>query len=332
MTVMQTGTQPADSADVICVGLIVADLVCAPIRKFPAEGGLITTEGIELTIGGCAANVSTDLAKVDVSVALVGCVGNDPLGRNVLAELRSNGVNCDAVRESETAQTATTMVVNIQGQDRRFIHAVGANTELSGAEVSDALLENARVLYVGGFGLNPELSGDNVRALFERAQQRSVTTILDVVLDDVEACRTMLKQALPATEIVLPNQDEARLLTDLTDPDRQADCFLNWGASAVVVTQGAEGALYRDQHGNRYSQPAFPVDQVDGTGGGDAFASGYIYALLQGASPARCLVYGSAMGASCVRRAGATTGVFRRDELEQFVSGSHGSGVDLGTA
>ena len=62
------------------------------------------------------------------------------------------------------------------------------------------------------------------------------------------------------------------------------------------------------------------VDYVDGTGGGDAFAAGYIYGLLNDANAEQCLRFGSALGASSVRTRGATTGVFSRDELEAFVS------------
>ena len=59
---------------------------------------------------------------------------------------------------------------------------------------------------------------------------------------------------------------------------------------------------------------------IDGTGAGDAFAAGYISGLVDGLSPERCLEAASALGASCVRRAGATTGVFTRPELDEFLA------------
>jgi len=313
------GEKPA-ACDVICVGLIVADHVCAPIRKFPAPGGLITTPKLHLTIGGCAANVSTDLAKVGASVALVGCIGKDPFGEFVLSELRSNGVNCDHVRKSIHSQTAATMVVNVQNEDRRFIHAVGANTELTGQEVSNSLLEQAKVLYVGGFGLNPALSGENIAELFAKAHQQGVMTLLDVVLDDVSECVRMLEVALPQTDLFLPNSDEARLLTGISEPSAQAEAFIKMGAKAVVITSGPNGALFAGEDSPAIRIPSYNVQQVDGTGGGDAFVSGYIYGLIQGSSPTQCLTYGSAMGASCVQHPGATTGVFNAIELQTFVS------------
>ncbi|MEW4487684.1 carbohydrate kinase family protein [Thalassoglobus sp. JC818] len=315
------------SCDVVCLGLIVADHVCAPIRKIPAPGGLITTPELRLTIGGCAANASTDMARLGLSVELVGCVGEDPFGNFVIEELCSSGVNCDHVKRLASHATAATMVINVQGEDRRFIHAVGANTQLTGNEVSTDLLTGAKALVVGGFGLNSSLSGENVRDLFSRARQSSVVTVLDVVLDDVDMCRTMLKDALPETDYFLPNSDEARLLTGTPDIQEQARILLYWGARAVVITQGAGGVVLADQTGAVTEVPAFSVNQVDGTGGGDAFVSGFVYALLNGHPPQMCLRYGAAMGASCVQHSGATTGVFNAQQLEDFISSQNEGGA-----
>ena len=306
--------------DVVCLGLIVADQVCAPIRKIPAPGGLITSPSLQLAIGGCAANASTDLATLGLSVALVGCLGNDPLGEFVLRELQANGVNCDHVCISESQQTAATMVINVEHEDRRFIHAVGANTELTGQEVADELLSRSKVIAVGGFGLNPQLSGSNVRTLFSRAKELGVATVLDVVLDDVQLCRNMLQEALPVTDFFLPNCDEARLLTNATSPEEQITSFHDQGAETVIITAGSQGCTLGTSGQETFHLPAFEVEQIDGTGGGDAFLSGFLYGLLRQHSLRECLIYGSAMGASCVKHAGATTGVFNAEQLENFVA------------
>ena len=306
--------------DVMCVGLIVADHVCAPIREFPPPGCLITTEKLHLTIGGCSANASTDLARLGLSVALSGYLGNDPMGDFVLDQLQQNGVNCESLQRSEKSQTSTTMVINVANEDRRFIHAVGANTELTGLEVPDEVLQQVRTIAVGGIGLNPQLSGKNVRDLFERAHRFGVTTLLDVVLDDVQLCQQMLVDALPATDIFLPNSDEARLLTGSRDVGGQIQHFLDQGAANVVITDGAQGATLGRPNLPLLRQPAFRVKQVDGTGGGDAFLSGFLYGLLKNCTDEECLLYGAAMGASCVQHPGATTGVFNAEELEAFVA------------
>jgi sugar/nucleoside kinase (ribokinase family) len=71
--------------------------------------------------------------------------------------------------------------------------------------------------------------------------------------------------------------------------------------------------------GARFGAGRFQVDQIDGTGSGDAFAAGYIHGLLEGEDVVGCVRIGSALGASCVRATGATTGVFNAGELADFL-------------
>ncbi len=305
--------------DVLCAGLIVADHVSAPIPALPAAGSLVKTDRLEVTIGGCGANTAVDLAKLGVDVGLAGLVGDDVLGRYCLQFLREQGVGCELVGVSETSQTSATLIVNVKGEDRRFIHAVGANADFTGTEIPAAAIENAKVVAVGGFGLNPALSGANVRTLFRQARRGGAATVLDVVIGDVAPVPGMLREALPETDLFLPNHDEACLLTGCTDPWEQADQFRTLGARTVVITSGRNGAFAVSDAG-RIHCPSFEIEQVDGTGSGDAFVAGLIFGLLQQADLRECLRIGAALGASCVRSVGATTGVFSRSELNDFLA------------
>lgn len=309
---------PRMSLDVLCVGLIVADHVCAPITHFPPAGSLITTDRLELTIGGSAANAAVDMARLGLRVSICARVGDDVLGRFVAESLQQQGVGCEALTFSRTAQTSGTLVVNVAGEDRRFIHAVGANAELTGREVPPELLRDCRAVCVGGFGLNPALSGENVAALFRAAHAAGAVTLLDVVIGNPAALTPMLSAVLPETDVFLPNVDEARLICGESDPLRQAAWFRDRGAHTVVITRGSAGAVLVSP-AETLVAAAYPTHCLDGTGGGDAFVAGYVYGLLRSAAPRDCLAYGSALGMSCVRAMGATTGVFHRDELEAFV-------------
>ncbi len=306
--------------DVLCAGLVVADFVGAPVAALPASGGIVTTPRIELTIGGSAANVAVDVAKLDLRVGIAARIGDDWLGQFVRDSLQRERVQCDHLEVASTAQTASTLIVNVQGEDRRFIHAVGANAEFTGESLTHEVLRECRILCVGGFGLNPKLSGANVRRAFRSARELGVVTVLDVVISDTPSAWEMLQEVLPETDLFLPNQDEGRLVLGIDDPREQARRFSAAGAKTVIVTRGSQGSILFDGH-QMWEAAAFPVEQVDGTGGGDAFVAGYVYGLLKSASPIECLAYGAAMGASCVRAAGATPSVFRREELEEYVRG-----------
>ena len=305
--------------DCLCAGIVVADFVCAPVTHVPAAGGLVMTGAISTAIGGCASNVAMDLAKIGRRAAVVGLVGTDMPGRFVRDELAAGGVDTTYLAETSAAQTSATLVINVHGEDRRFIHTFGANAEFDGQEITSALVRQARMLYLGGFFLMPRLSAERVVEMFRCAREAHVPTVLDVVIPDPRNCREQLDKVLPWTDVFLPNVDEARLLTGLADPLEQARLFRDAGAETVVITCGGDGAVLAGKSGTLQSG-RFPVEFVDGTGSGDAFAAGYIAGLLDGCTPEKCLELGSALGASCVRRAGATTGVFTRSELDEFLA------------
>src|SRR5436305_9405941 len=99
--------------DVLCAGIVVADHVSSPIDHLPAAGELVMAERLLLTIGGCAANVAVDLAKMEVDASVVGRVGSDALGRVVTDMLRGARVDTASMQVSAGADTSQTLIVNV---------------------------------------------------------------------------------------------------------------------------------------------------------------------------------------------------------------------------
>ncbi len=305
--------------DCLCAGIIVADHVCAPVERLPQAGELVLSDRLDLTLGGCASNVAVDLARLELNVGIVGRVGDDIFGRFVREVLQDAGVHCEGLSVSETAETSGTLVVNTQGADRRFIHSIGANGELTGREVTAADIDRTRLLYLGGYCLIDSLQPQTVADLFATARQSGVITVLDVVLSGPGEYWDRLNPVLPWTSVFVPNADEARLLTGLDDPVDQATALHTAGAERVIVTCGGDGLIVVDAD-QRLRVEAYAVEAVDSTGGGDAFVAGYVLGLLDQQDVASCLRYGSAMGAHCVRQIGATSGAPTADQLRKFVA------------
>ncbi len=308
------------SLDCLCAGIIVADSVCQPIARMPPPGTLARTERVEFTIGGCAANVAVDMARLGLAVGISGRVGDDVFGREVRDRLVASSVDCAGLVLSQTAPSSTTFVLNVRGEDRRFIHCVGANAEYDGMQLSEQEIGSSKVLYVGGFGLLEAMTPERVVRMFRLAREFKTTTILDVVLpDEGDHLLQWIQEVLPWTDYFFPNNDEsAQVLGGEMNPQKQAERFRELGAKTVVITCGSQGSLLASPT-HRLKSGVFPVEPVDATGTGDAFVSGFVFALLSGATPETCLRMGTAMGASCVRSMGATTGVFNEEELHQFI-------------
>lgn len=304
---------------VVCAGIVVADHLCTPIERMPAPGELMTADDLVLNIGGCASNAAMDLARLGVRSAICGKVGDDAFGRFVSETLAEHGVDVRTLRVDRERATSQTLVINVRGEDRRYIHSFGANRGFTVEDLDDALISPPRVLYLGGYLVMPGLDPVAVAERFARARRAGTITVLDVVTPGPGDHLDRLRPILPETDVFLPNADEAALILDEDDPLRQALRFRDLGARRVVVTRGERGAVAVSD-GLRARLGSYPVTCVDGSGGGDAFDAGYIAGLIDGLDELDCLRLASAAGASCVRAVGTTAGVFTREEADAFIA------------
>lgn len=304
--------------EVLCAGIIVADHLCTPIDHVPAAGELVLAESMLLTSGGCAANTAVDLAKMGIRSSVIGRVGDDLFGNIVRQMLTRDGVDTTGIINTPGADTSQTLIVVVQGEDRRFVHTFGANAWLTAEDIPVDRLNGIKVLYVGGYLLMPSLEQNGLIQLFKKAQAAGVKTVLDVGIPGVGEYLSRLNELLPHVDVFLPNNDEAQIMLGESDPCQQALRFHEMGAKAVVITCGEDGA-YLVNENERLESGIFRMNYVDGSGSGDAFDAGFIVGMLRGLDARGCLTMASALGASCVRSVGTTPGVFTVQECDAFL-------------
>jgi sugar/nucleoside kinase (ribokinase family) len=299
--------------------MVVVDHVAPPIARLPRAGELVPVDQLIFNIGGGAANTAVDLTTLGASVAICARVGDDILGRFATETLVSHGVDVKALKVGSQQATSQTLILNVRGEDRRFIHSTGANLDFTSSDLDGSLSLPPRVLHIGYFLILPELDAAGLAERFALARKSSTITLLDVATPGPGNYLEPLRTVLPHTDIFVPNTDEAALILGEEDPIRQAMTFRDMGAKRVVITLGEKGVIsVSDDH--RVKLGAYPVEFVDGSGGGDAFNAGYIIGLLEGLSELDCLKLASAVGASCVRGIGTTAGVFTRAEAADFLN------------
>lgn len=307
--------------EVLCLGILVADIFASPVQALPAPGQLGLTERFLFGAGGCASNTAACLSRLGKSVKVLGKVGSDAFGDLVIEDLKRLGTDAAHVARSLTQPTSGTVILNVTGEDRRYLHCIGANADFSFADVDCAVMDGARALYVGGFMAMPRFGTEDLTQLFREAKRRSLTTILDVVMPaGLSVSREHVSKMLALTDLFLPNDDEAYVMTGIREPQAQAEYFSQINPDCcVVVTQGKRGALAR--HKDEVIQVGtFSMKSIDESGAGDAFAAGFITGILEGWSLEETLCFASAVGASCTRALGCIDGVFRFEEAVAFVS------------
>jgi sugar/nucleoside kinase (ribokinase family) len=253
-------------------------------------------------------------------------VGEDIFGRFATETLVAHGVDVRALRRDHHSETSQTLILNVRGEDRRFIHSLGANRAFRSEDLDSILAPPPRILHIGYFLILPELDAEGLASRFARARQAGTMTVLDVATPGPGHYLEPLRTVLPHTDVFVPNTDEAALILGEESPARQARIFREMGARRVVITCGDRGLISMSAE-HCYKLGVYPVDFIDGSGGGDAFNAGYIVGLLENRPELECLKLASALGASCVRAVGTTAGVFTRTEAETFL-GAHEISVE----
>jgi sugar/nucleoside kinase (ribokinase family) len=310
----------SQTSQVVCAGILVADIFVPPLPRLPQAGELQATDDFLIDSGGCAANTATSLVKLGVPTTVIGKVGADNFGDFIENDLRGKGVNTAGIVRSTAFGTSKTVILPVIGEDRRYIHTFGANADFSGTDLNRELIAGAKFFYLGGYLVLPGLQPQDLSETLQFARQQGAQTMLDVVVpaDSGDSRFKTLEMALPYVDIFTPNDGEAHTLTGETDPERQAKRLLDAGCGTVVITMGEHGSLLMNKS-EMLHLPSFPVKVVDGSGAGDAFAAGFIVGLLEGWSMIETLRFASAVGGSACTRLGCTPGVFTRPEALAYL-------------
>ena len=303
--------------DVVCLGILVADVIARPVNALPPRGELAVVEEISLRGGGCAHSTASGLARLGARAAVAGKVGVDPLGSHLVGLLDERGVDRRGVLRDATWPTSTTVVVVSTDGERTFLHLPGANAHLRTEELDRDLLFAGRVLHVGGALVMPELDGEPTAALLAEARQRGILTSLDTAFDASGRWERLLP-CLPHLDLVTPSLTEARAVSGERDPVAVAAWFLTRGVTEVALTMGEAGCFVASE--NVAEQiTAIPVRAVDGTGSGDAFAAGLLYGRLAGWPLVQAARFANAVGALSTTAVGAVEGLLDVEGTRAFV-------------
>ena len=288
---------------VIVIGDLMTDVVAwasGPLAHASDTPSQITTHP-----GGGGANVAARLAALGVPTRLVARVGNDPAGRAAVADLRAGGVEMSVAVDPVRATGTVVVIVEPTGE-RTMLPDRGANATLSPADLPVEELRAGTHLHLSGYTLlDPGSRAAGLVAL-EHAREAGLSVSVDPAsAAPIEAtgARAFLDWVASA-DVLLPNLEEAVVLTGAREPEAAAWALARGGRD-VVITLGADGALWSDgEHVVRAAAAEAPAP-VDSTGAGDAFTAGWLAARLTGAEPAEALAAANALAASTLREAGA---------------------------
>ncbi|MEU7136783.1 sugar kinase [Streptomyces sp. NPDC046261] len=286
------------SGALLVVGDVVTDVVAR--HRTPLAPMTDTAARITTLPGGAGANVACWAAHWGTrDVRILARVGADAAEGHERA-LRTAGVRPHLVIDAEVPTGTVISLVGADGE-RTFLTDSGAVLRLSAADWSDELLAGVGHLHVSGYLFFADASRALARLAFEAARARSVPVSVDPASAGFIAGFGVGRflAAVEGADVLLPNHDEAALLSGLAEP-AEAAAELSRRFPLVVSTQGPRGALVASSGAVVAKVPAEPAAAVDTTGAGDAFTGAFLSARLAGGGPATAARQGCLAGAEAV--------------------------------
>jgi ribokinase len=300
---------------VIVFGSINMDLVTKTPR-LPIAGE--TLQGYEFftVAGGKGANQAVAAARLGVSTHMVGRLGDDDFGCQLLASLQGAGVRTDRVLVDRATNSGVAVITVDDAGENNIIIVAGANGHVNRQDVeyfTDLLPEAAALL------LQFEVPMPAVLAAAQTARQAGVL----VILDPAPARADIPPELYPLVDIITPNEIEASQLVGFPVDGQEAAAkasaeLRQRGAGTALVKLGDRG-VFCDAGEETFFVPAFPVRAVDTVAAGDAFNGGLAAALAEGLPLRDAVVWGAAAGAICATKAGAQPSLPDRETLDAFL-------------
>jgi ribokinase len=300
---------------VCVVGSCNMDLT-AVVPRLPGVGETLPATAFLSGGGGKGANQAVMAARLGASVALVGKVGADLYGEQILRNLAKEDINTANVTTDHEHPSGLALIL-VDGEGRNCIVVVpGANAALTAEDVHRAAPEiGAAAVLLCQHEVPPEATVEALRI----ARSHGVKTILNPA-----PARPLKEEVLSMVDVLVPNEPELTQLTaspvrDRKETEAAARQLLRAGVGAVVVTRGERGCLVLDGKGV-VELSGVAVTARDTSGAGDAFVATLGVALADGLPLVEAARRANVVAALSVTRPGTQGSFPRADEVDAFLA------------
>jgi sugar/nucleoside kinase (ribokinase family) len=299
-------SQPASDRPICVIGNLNIDLIIRNVPALPAWGQEVIGSDRMQASSGQAGYLAFALSRLGVPTTLIGNVGDDLYGRQIVEELADFGVDLTGVEATPGGRTGVSVAIVRSDGERAFVSDLGCLADFSDALVARhwQLVNDAAIVCLVGLFCLSRLTLPAAAQQLARARQAGKTTMLDTGWDPANwPAQTVaqMRDLLAQVSLFMPNWDEARALTAADTVEQAARILHDWGPETVVIKCGERGSYALAGSQEVWSPPRAVLVQ-DAVGAGDVFNAGFLCAFRQGWPLDACLALGNSAASLYISR------------------------------
>lgn len=286
----------------ICVvGSINMDFLTIT-TSIPTMGETVKGHDFQMSPGGKGANQAVSASKLGADVSMIGLVGDDIFGEELLQNFLSQGVNIDGVSKIKDVSTGIANIT-VTKDNNKIIIIPGANQYVTESylEKVENIIEQSDVIL-----LQLEIPLETVMHVIDLANKLNKIIILDPA-----PYEELPKDIISKISFITPNEIEAKKVISSFDEDA-----VN---GKLIVTKGSLGIDYYREDGLIEHIKAFPIDVQDTTGAGDAFSGALAKKLGEGIETIKAIQFANAAAALSTLNIGAQGSMPSEEEIKKFM-------------
>lgn len=304
---MKDACKRKEEPEIVIIGASILDVLAYPADEEVFRTGSSPAEDIRLSVGGDALNEATVLARLGMKVLLETVIGSGKAGKFILDHCRDCGILLPADCVREDFSTGINVVLVSRDGSRHFLtNPYGSLRRLTLQDIHMPFPQSAKIVCFASIFVFPEIGPKELEVIFRTAGEQGKIVCADMTKRKKNETVEELAEALSYVDYLIPNDEEAMLITGKNTVEEAAESLRRAGVKTVVVKCGSKGCYVCGREKSFWMPAEKNVKCIDTTGAGDSFVAGFLHALAQGRNVRECAEYGNKCGANAVSVAGAT--------------------------
>ncbi len=317
-----------NSIEVVGLGALNIDHLYQ-VERILEDGEAIVKDST-MSPGGSAANTIYGLAKLGISTGFAGVIGDDAEGKILVQDFEKVGVDTSQIRIKHQAKTGSVLCLSDSSGRRSLYVLPGANNLLTMDDLDLDYINQAKMLHISSFA--DERQFKILPELMDELDSSIKVSFSPGALYATKGLK-VLAPILKRTHVLFINQNETQQLTGMNFETGAEECFKQ-GCEMIVATLGrglemphqtptpekvTAVSYIRDTNGKHIIETSnrSELAPIDTTGAGDAFATGFLYGLLNGKGLEECGHLGDTVAQFSITKVGARQGLPTLNELSQ---------------